>query len=135
MFLRDIILEQLFYIPHRPSHRTRRVLTVRDRNDAAAADQSNRRFKPGQTIRRSRTDDRPVRLRAHTGNAKIRGNTRSRPRARSTRIAVESIRVASQSAAAAPSAGGMTGANVGPLAEIGFAQDHGSGPAQLRGNE
>src|ERR1019366_9597476 len=80
-------------IPHGASHRTRRVLTVRDRNDAAATDKPNRRFKPCQTVHTRRTDDRPVRLRAHTGNAEIRGDSSSRPGARSTRIAVESIRV------------------------------------------
>src|SRR5208283_6163623 len=55
--------------------------------------------------------------------------------ARSTGIAVESIRVASKAAAPAPSAGGMTAPDVGPLTEISFAQDHGAGIAQLRRGE
>jgi len=76
-----------------------------------------------------------VRLRAHAANAKIRRNRGSSPGARSARITVERIRITSQSAAAAPSAGRMAGANVGPLAEIGFTQDHGTGLTQLRGDE
>ena len=59
----------------------------------------------------------------------------SRAGTRSAGIAVERIRIASQSAATAPSAGGMAGTNVGPLTEIGLAQDHGAGLAQLRGDK
>src|SRR5208282_308529 len=62
----------------------------------------------------------------------IRGNRSSSSGTRSTGIAVESIRVASESTPPAPSAGGMTGANVGPLAEIGFPQNHHAGLPQLR---
>jgi hypothetical protein len=108
---------------------------MRDRNDAAAADQSHRRFQPRQPIRGCRTHDRPIRLRTHSGNAEIRGYPRSRARARATRIAIESIRIARKPAAAAPSAGGMAGANVSPFAQVGLAQDHRAGFAQLRGNE
>ncbi len=38
-------------------------------------------------------------------------------------------------AASAPAAGGVRGTEVGPLAEIGFAEDDGAGRAQARGDE
>ena len=53
----------------------------------------------------------------------------------SARVAVEGVGIFREAAAAAPSAGGVAGANVGPLAEIGFAEDDGAGCAQFLRDE
>ena len=84
------------------------------------AEADRRPIRPSPCPRRRRRDSRRRQLQS---------------RSRSAGIAVERIRVASQSAAAAPSAGGVTGANVGPLTKIGFAQDHDAGRTQASGDE
>src|SRR6202021_1052821 len=90
-------------------HRTGSILAVRDRNNPAAADESNRRLKPCKAISGRWTPHRPVRLGANARNREIGGNTRSGSRTRAARIAIKSIRIASKSAASAPSARRMAG--------------------------
>ena len=63
--------------------------------------------------------------------AKIGRHRRARSRTRAARIAVERIRISGQPATPAPSADRMAGANVRPLAQIGFAQNHRARLAQL----
>ena len=66
--------EQESRIRHRSRHWPRRVLAVRDGDDASAAHQAERRLDADNSVHRRRTDDRAVRLRAHGRGAKVRGD-------------------------------------------------------------
>ncbi len=61
-------------------HRTGSVLAVRDRNDAGAAHQSERRLDANDPIRARRADNGTVRLRADRDGAEISRNRHARPR-------------------------------------------------------
>src|SRR4029077_19404336 len=50
-------------------------------------------------------------------------------------IAVKNVGIFREASAAAPSAGRMTRANVGPFAEVGFAENHGAGLAESLDDE
>ena len=61
-------------IGDRAAHRPRGVLVVRDRDDAGAADQSDRGLDADDTVGRGGADDGAVGLRAHGDRAEIRGD-------------------------------------------------------------
>src|ERR1035438_9827152 len=96
---------------------------MRNRDDAATADQAYRRLDPGKAVRRRRTHDRTIRFGPNAGGGQVRGNAGTRARTRSARIAVEGIRILRQAAASAPPADRVAGTDVCPLTEIRFAQD------------
>src|SRR5579864_5624999 len=108
---------------------------MRDGNDSGATDQAHGRLDAGQAIRRGGTDDRSVGLGANAAGSEIGGHACTCAGARSAGIAVERIRILRQSAPSAPAAGGVTGANVRPLTQVGLAKDYRSGLPQLRRNE
>ena len=111
-------------VAHRAAHGPGAVLAMRNRDDAAAADQAHRRLDSRQAVRRRRTHDRTVGFRPNAGGSQVRGNAGARARTRSARIAVERIGIFRQASASAPSAGRVAGTNIRPLAEIRLAQDH-----------
>ena len=115
-----------------PAHRAGRVLRLRNRDHAGPAHEADGRLHAYDSVGRRRGDDRSVGLGADCDGAKVGGNSGARSGARSTRVAIERVGILGQPAAAAPAAGGVATANVGPLAEIGLAQDDGTGVAQRR---
>ena len=66
-------------------HRARRVLAVRDRDDAAAADQAERRLDADERVDVRRRHDRAVGLGADRDRREVRGDRRARARARAGR--------------------------------------------------
>ena len=84
--------------------RADRVLRMRDRDDARARHQADRRLDAHDTVGVRRADDRAIRLGADGHRRQVRGRRRARPRARPTRVAIERVRVVALTAAAAPAA-------------------------------
>src|SRR5258708_68459 len=99
---------------------------MRDGNDSAAADEADGGLDACEPVRGGWADDGTVSFRPNSHGAQIGGDACAGAGTRSTRIAVKRVGILSETAAAAPSAGGVAGANIRPLAEIGFAQDDGS---------
>ena len=79
------------------------------------------------------THHRAVGFRAHRQRAEVGGDSRARAGTRSARIAIERVGISGEAAAAAPAAGGVTGTDVGPLAEIGLAENDRAGVAKFLG--
>ena len=66
--------------------------------------------------------------------ARLAATDGGRARAGAAGVAVEHVGVAGLAAPAAPAAGRVEAAEVGPLAEVGLAEDDGAGGAQARGD-
>src|ERR1043165_10281760 len=83
-------------------HRSSRVLTVRDGNDAGAAHKSNCWFDADERVSRRRTHHRTVRLRDNRSRAKIRGDRDTRSRTRATRVTIQRVRISRLTPTSAP---------------------------------
>ncbi len=103
-----------------------------DRDDTAAAHQSQRGLDAHHAADRRRRDDRAVGLGAHGQRGQAGGDRRAGAGTRAAAIAVERIRVAREATACAPAAHRLGRAHIGPLAQVGLADDDGAGGAQLR---
>ena len=115
--------EQVSRVAHRAGHRPGGVLARRNRNHSGTRHQADRRLHADQTADRRRTDDRTVGFGAD-GEGREAGCRRGAGACgRTTRVAVENVGVAGLAAAAAPAARRAGGAEVGPLREIGLAED------------
>ena len=113
-------------------HRPGGVLRHRDRNDAAAADESHRGLQSDQAVHRRGADDAAVGLGADADRGEARGDRGAGAGARAAGIAIEHVRVLRLPAARAPARGRSRGAEVGPLAQVRLAEDHGARRAQAR---
>ena len=122
-------------IGHRAAHRAGSVLRDRDRNDAAAADESHRRLQSDQSIHRRGADDAAVGLGADADRGQARRDRRAGAGARAAGIAIEHVGVLRLPAARAPAGRRPRRAEVRPLAEVRLAEDDGAGLAQARDDE
>jgi len=107
-----------------------RVLAVRDRQDALPADQAHGGLQADHPIDRRRAQDAAVGLGAHADGRQVGGYRHRAARAGAAGIAVQCIGVAGLSAASAPARGRMRRTEIGPLAQVGLAEDHRAGLAQ-----
>ena len=114
-------------VAHGAGHGAGRVLGAGDGDDARPANQPHRGLEAHQAVARGRAHHRAVGFGAHGHGAQVGRHRRARPRAGAARRAVEHVGVAGLAAHGAPAAGAARGAEVGPLAEVGFAQDDGPG--------
>ena len=117
------------------AHGASAILRVGDGNDAAAADESDGGLDADGAVGGGRTDDGAVGFRADGEGAEICGDACAGAGAGAARIAVESVGIFGEAAAAAPSAGGMAGADIGPFAGIGFGENYGAGLAEFLRDE
>ena len=125
-------LEQQRCVAHRPREGARRVLALRDRHDAAAAHEPERRLDADDAVGGGGAHDRAVRLGADRERREARRDRDRRAARRTARVAVEHVRVARLPAEAAPAARRPPRAKIRPFAQIGLAEDHGAGCAQPR---
>ena len=119
-------------ISHAAAHRPRRVLTMADRHDVRTRDEAHCGLDPNQTIDGRWANDRAIRLGADGDRRKAGGRRRAGAGRGAAGVAVERIGIARQAADRAPATGRCAGANVGPLGEIGLAEDDRAGFAQPR---
>ena len=122
-------------VGHVAGHRAGRVLVGADRDDACAAPQPERRLDPDDAVRAGRADDRAVRLRADGCDREVRCRDDARAGARAARVAVEDVRHVRLAADAAPAARRGAGPEVGPLGQVGLAEDDRAGRLQPRHDE
>ena len=122
-------------VAHGARHRSRGVLAVRDRDDAGAADEADRRLDADDAVGRPRADDRPVGLRADRRRNEAGSHRDRRPRARSAGVPVEGVGIAALAAARAPAARRAGRAEVGPFAQVRLADEPGARLAQAPGHE
>ena len=85
---------------------------------------------PTRRVVARRRDDRAVGFRADRGRRQVGRDGRAGAGARAGRVAIERVRVPRLSAAAAPAAGRMRRAEVGPFAQVRLAEDDRAGLAQ-----
>ena len=116
-------------------HRARSVLAVRNRDDAAAAHQSHGWLDADEPGHRRRADDAAVGLRADASGGHARGDRRAGAGARTARVAIEHVWILRLATARAPARRRAGRSDVGPLAEVGLAENHGAGFAQLAHHE
>ena len=117
-------------VGHRARHRPRGVLAAGNRNDAVAAHQAHRRLQADKAGDRRRADDAAVGFGADADGGEVRRDRGARARTGAAGIAVERVGVLRLPAAAAPARGRTRRTEVGPLAEVGLAEDHRAGGAQ-----
>ena len=103
---------------------------MRNRDDACAAHQSDRGLDADETGQGCGGGDRSVGLGAHGDGGKTGRNGSSGTRAGAAGVAVQCVGVAREPAARTPAAGAAGGADVGPLRQIGLAQNDGACCAQ-----
>ena len=113
-------------------HRAGGVLAVRKRDDAGPADEPDGRLDAHEAVHGRRAHHRAVGLGAHAHGGEARGDGGAGAGRRAARRAVERVRVPRLPADAAPAGRRARGAEVGPLAEVRLAEDHGAGLAELR---
>ena len=122
-----------------PRHRSGRVLAGRDRDDPVLGDEADRRLESDDRVAARRTDDRAIRLGADGERTQVGGRRDRRARARAARVPGEAVGVPRRPAASAPAVEVEPrildrrrdeAPEVGPLGQVGLAQDHGAGIAQ-----
>ena len=114
-------------IAHRTAHRSGAILAVGDRDNPGTTHQSYRRLNAGKAVRGRRAHDGAVCFGANPDRSEICGDAGARTGAGSASIAVERIGIFREAATSTPAAGRMTGTDVGPFAEIRFAENHRAG--------
>ena len=112
------------------SHRPRRVLGVRDRDDAGAAHEADGGLDPDDPVDRGGADDRAVGLGPDGDGAQVRRDRDAGARARAAGAAVERVWVPALAAAGAPPAARTRRAEVRPLGQVRLAEDHRAGLAE-----
>ncbi|MNY05083.1 hypothetical protein D3C86_1377900 [compost metagenome] len=108
------------------------VLRMADRDDVGAADQTHGRLEPDHAVDCGGTGDRPVRLGAYGDGRQADGHGRRAARRRPARRPFGGVGVAGLTSDRAPAADGVRRADIGPLRQIGLAEDDRSGVAQPR---
>ena len=128
-------IHQQCHIAHAATHRPRRVLRHGDRDDAATTHHADRGLQPDQSRHCSRTDDAAVGLGTHADGGETRGDRRSRPRTRTTRITVQHVRITGLTTPGTPTGDRVIRAEVGPLREVRLAENHRTCLPQARDEE
>ena len=116
-------VEQQSGVGDRAAERARRVLRVRDRDDALLRHEPDRGLHADDRSLGRRSRDRPVRLRAHRDRREVGGGPDRRPRGRAGGIEREVIRAAREAPAAAPAVDRAETAEISPLTQVGLAED------------
>ncbi len=111
-------------------HRARGVLRQCDWHDPVPADQPEGGLEPDDAAGTGRADDAAVGLGANRDRHQAGRDRDARAGAGAGGVAVQCVRVGRLPAQRAPAAGGVGGAEVGPLRQVRLADDHRSRPAQ-----
>ena len=117
-------------VAYRARHRTGGVLRMGDRNDAVTAHQADGRLDADDAVDPGRTDDRAVGLgtyREYRESGRYRDGRAAR---RAARTAIEHVWISHLAADTAPATARVGGAEVRPLAQVRFAQNHRTGLPQ-----
>ena len=116
-------------IGHAATHRTRRILRMRDRHDVRARNEPDGGLEADEAIHRRWARHGPIGLRTDTDGREARRDRRSRARRRSARIAIEGVGIFYQSTDGRPAADRMRRANVRPFRKIRLSEhDRACGP-------
>jgi hypothetical protein len=107
------------------------VLGVGDRDDAALGDEADGGLEADEAVDGGGAEDAAVGLGADADEGEAGRDRGAGAGARAAGVVVEGVGVAGEAAAAAPAGGGAWGAEVGPLAEVGLAEDDDAGLAQV----
>src|SRR2546425_8375004 len=97
------------------------VLCVRDGDNAGPADEANSWFDTYDSVRVRWADDAAVSLSPDGNSGQVSGSCCPGSRTGAARVAVDCVGVVALASASRPAAGGEEGAEVGPLAQVGFA--------------
>src|SRR5438132_10944528 len=97
------------------------VLRVRDGDDASSANKANSRFDTYDSVSIRWADDAAVSLSTDGNSGQVSGSCCPGSRTRAARVAVDCVGVVALTSTAGPAARGEERAEVGPLAQIGFA--------------
>src|SRR5438093_8435318 len=97
------------------------VLCVRDGNDAGSANKANSWFDTPDSVSVRRADDAAVSFSTYGTGGQVSGSGCAGSRTRATRLAVDCVVGVALAATSRPAAGGEERAEIGPLAQIGFA--------------
>ena len=127
--------EEYRSVGHVAGHRAGRVLVGADRDDACAAPQPECRLDPDDAVGAGRADDRAVRLRADGRDREIGSRDDAGAGARAARVAIEDVGHVRLATDAAPAARRRAGPEVGPLGQVGLADDDRAGGLQLLHDE
>ena len=121
-------------IGHGPCHRARRVLAVRDGDDAVLRDQAERRLQSEHEVVAGRTDNRTVGFGADGRGTEVCRRRDRGARARAARIEAQKVRIACLATARAPAVEVQRrkAAKVGPLRQVGLAEDDCAGGSEPR---
>ena len=121
-------------VGHGTRVRADRVLGVRDRHDATAAHEPDRRLQADDGVDVPGADDAAIGLAPEAYRGEVRGDGRGRARARPAGVAVERVGVTGEPAASGPAARRIEGAEVRPFGKVGLPEDHRAARAELRGD-
>ncbi len=116
--------QQRGHILDRPADRARRVLAVGDGDDAAPADKSQCGLEADDAAGLRGADDGAVGFSSEGASAERCGDRRRGSGRRTAGGAVERIRIAGESASAGPTAHRVLSPPVGPLAQVGLAENN-----------
>ena len=122
--------EQDRHILDAASHRTWRVLAVRNGHDVGARDEADRGLQSDQTHHRRGAVAGAMGLGADAHRRQGGGDRGAGSRRGAAGGAVQGIGVLDQAADARPAADRSAGADVGPFRQVGLAQDHSAGVLQ-----
>ena len=100
-----------------------------DRNDAVTTDEPERGFDADDAIDTCRTDNRSIRFRTDSDGRQVRGNRNCRAARGPAGVSQEIIRILRLPAQAAPATRGVLGPEIGPFAEVRFAENDSAGLA------
>src|SRR5712692_3570598 len=121
-------------ICNRSSMGANSVLCMRDGDNASSANKANSRFDTYDSVSVRWADDAAVSLSADGNSGQVSGSCCPGSRTGAARVAIDCVGVVALAPTAGPAAGGEERAEVGPLAQIGFAQDYCAGGTKMCGN-
>ena len=116
--------QQIRRILHGAAHGPGRILRGGDGDDAAPAPEAHGGLDAHHAAERGGSDDGAVGLGADGDGAEIGGHRSTRSRTGAAGVTVQHVGVLGLPAPAAPAAAGPCGPEIGPLAEVGLAQQH-----------
>ena len=122
-------------VGHVAGHRAGRVLVGADRDDTGAAPQPECRLDPDDAVGAGRADDRAVRLGADGRDREIGSRDDAGAGARAAWVAIEDVGHVRLAPDAAPAARRRAGTEIGPLGQVGLADDDRAGGLQPRRDE
>src|SRR5438876_12077842 len=107
------------------------VLCVRDGDDTGSANKANSWFDAYDSVSVRRADDAAVSLSTDGNRGQVSGSCCPGPRTGAARVAVDCVGVVALPSTSRPAAGGEEGAEVGPLAQVGFAETYCTGGTEM----